>query len=429
MNRNVPTAILLLFSAALAPSLSQAAVFNVTNETELQQALNDASVSAEDDVINIAAGQYSTSNNGGNPFTYLVNFKTPAAGSLTISGQGAAQTLLDGANASEILDLQDYASTGAVLVQDIGFQHANAPKAVAGGLGVNLGSSSNMSLTVQNCTFNQNIGVDAGGAALSNYNGPITFHNNLVTGNHSDLVDGSGGAFFAANSANTLLVTNSIFYNNTTAGFGGAFSIAGADNQVSTLTNNTIFGNQSDQVGGGIAIGQNPGAVANAYNNIIFGNTSAGDPNNADIYSLNPAGTTLNFFNNDFNTINNSGGATLNEANNLHVDPALIDPPGGNFNLSAGSPVIDQGDPAAPSMPTTDYAGNPRPAVAGTNPDMGAIEFQPSPTPTATPIPPIPVIEGGGCSLGSQAKPGYASWAGIAGIALTGLALGRRRHG
>src|SRR5262249_38021860 len=56
-------------------------------------------------------------------------------------------------------------------------------------------------------------------------------------------------------------------------------------------------------------------------------------------------------------------------------DPLLIAPAQGNFNLGAGSPAIDKGDAAAPSLPALDFAGNAR--IFGPAPDMGALEAVP----------------------------------------------------
>src|SRR6185369_9109152 len=137
MQKAIPAGILLLSCFLSSPQSSRGAVFNVSNEAELQQALLDSSASAEDDTINIAAGPYLTSNNGGAPFTYLVNSMDPPAGGLTLIGQGVDQTFLDGNNAAQVMDIQDYASTGTLLVENLSIQNGNSNTNV-GGLGINL---------------------------------------------------------------------------------------------------------------------------------------------------------------------------------------------------------------------------------------------------------------------------------------------------
>ena len=425
MRKNIEAALFLLGLVAI-PGSSTAAVFNVSTSAQLQQALTDASLSAEDDTINVAAGTYLTSDNGDAPFIYLVESIDPAAGGLTIRGQGMDQSLLNGSGTSEILDIQDYASTGSILVENLGLINGSRDTCYAGGLAVNLGSNSTMDLTVQDCAFDNNICPVNGGAALSNFSGPITFTNNLVTNNQATS-EGTGGVFFSVATPAPLVITNNVFYRNTSVVQGGGFYFTSADNQVTTITNNTIIENEAD-LGGGIYIAQSSSATANLYNNIVFGNISALDPNNADIFSQNLSNSTLNVFNNDFNLLNNSGGATLNQGNNLNVDPALVDPIGGNFQLSAGSPMIDQGDPAAPAMPGSDFAGDPRPAIAGTNPDIGAFEFQPIPSPSPTPTPTAPVtpsLQGGSCALSDATATHQNIWVGLSALGLFGLGIRR----
>ncbi len=55
----------------------------------------------------------------------------------------------------------------------------------------------------------------------------------------------------------------------------------------------------------------------------------------------------------------------------VEADPAFADAAAGDFHLTAGSPAIDQGSPAA--APAVDYDGAPRPV--GKAPDLGAFEL------------------------------------------------------
>ncbi|MCW3066192.1 MAG: hypothetical protein JWN32_3364 [Solirubrobacterales bacterium] len=86
---------------------------------------------------------------------------------------------------------------------------------------------------------------------------------------------------------------------------------------------------------------------------------------------------------------NSSGGTGTITAGAGMVDenPHWVDAPGGNFELSPTSLVIDAGDPAPdPGSSSTDVAGHPR--IAHGRTDMGAIEFQP---PIVSPPPPAPL--------------------------------------
>ena len=82
----------------ISHSYSFSTVFDVTNEDELREALSLAQSNGEDDVINIAAGLYST---GGVPFS----FSSDEDFSLAIEGEGAGLTILDGGEMSRVLEI------------------------------------------------------------------------------------------------------------------------------------------------------------------------------------------------------------------------------------------------------------------------------------------------------------------------------------
>jgi hypothetical protein len=78
------------------------------------------------------------------------------------------------------------------------------------------------------------------------------------------------------------------------------------------------------------------------------------------------------------------GAGAVTEAHQLNVDPGFVNASAGDYRLAAGSPLIDAGDPAGPTVgeSLTDLAGDPR--VVGGRLDIGAYEFQPPPPPPAT---------------------------------------------
>jgi hypothetical protein len=87
----------------------------------------------------------------------------------------------------------------------------------------------------------------------------------------------------------------------------------------------------------------------------------------------------------------------------LNVDPAFVNPGAANYHLTLGSPVVDQGDPAA-GGPAVDLDGSPRvidgDAVPGAVRDMGAYELPDS-------VPPDTTITGGPIGLTADSTPTF----------------------
>jgi hypothetical protein len=146
-----------------------------------------------------------------------------------------------------------------------------------------------------------------------------------------------------------------------------------------TLTNNTIAYNSS-------GVSWRLYGTANLYNNIIWGNgiqaPLTAESTGRDLYidndtDGNSVPSPVNLFHNDFDQ--GPTGTYIKipfpiDASNLNnVDPLFVSPGSGDYRLQGQSPVINQGDNAAPSLPPTDKAGNPR-IIHGVV-DMGALEY------------------------------------------------------
>jgi Ca2+-binding RTX toxin-like protein len=125
-------------------------------------------------------------------------------------------------------------------------------------------------------------------------------------------------------------------------------------------------------------------STINIYNNIVWGNTatSSGD----DIFvsedgNSNNVGAPVNLFHNDFADFFSSCDAdntdpctpNISAGNNINEDPLFVDAENGDVHIQSDSPTKNAGESSAPSLPSTDFEGDPR--IFGAAPDMGADEF------------------------------------------------------
>jgi len=397
---------------------TQAAIINVPGDMSLQDALDIAEANNEDDTINVAADTYT-------PADTLI-YAPVENHSLIILGAGAGSTILDGVNSGRILDMDNDNVPGDdtnahITIRGITFQNGAIPGS-RGGLRVETHVAA---VTVENCEFSDNSNSgDGGGLYVRTSSGAITLTDNTFSGNSA----GSGGGAYAESSSGAVSLTNNTFSSNITtsegagtyvdcnsgainftnntfsgnaAGWeGGGASIYSSSGDA-TLTNNIFSGNTSVNFGGGAYVhtygvtvtmtnntftGSNTAfsggglyvalyvdtTTGNIYNNILWGNsaTTGGDlyvDNDAD---GNGTASTVNLFNNDYTDFDSNLGTNLSQANNLNQDPLLT----ANFHLQAGSPCIDAGTATAPSLPATDFDGEPR--TSGSAPDIGADEVQ-----------------------------------------------------
>jgi len=372
------------------PWLADAATFNVSNGAQLQSALDTAQSNGQADTIILAPGNYDAS---GATFIYPSN---PGAAigenfPVTIQGNDPTNTILDGGNAKQIMNINTQLLSADdqadFVIQGVTFQKGNDQS--GGGGGGLIIFTNDADITVNNSQFLNNTSslFGAGASFESNANGNINVSGNLFVGNISSGGAGGAGAIIQAG---TGVFSNNIFFNNQATGPGGGLNFEYLGTPPTggpfTLVNNTFVGNTTAGGfgrGGGVYLDiEENGEVLNVYNNIIFGNTASTLGNDALVDDNAPG--IINLFNNDFSNFCFSAGSTCNptvfpgltQSGNLNVDPLLIAPASGNFNLGVGSKAIDSGDGSAPNLPATDFAGNPR--IFGPAPDMGALEAVPN---------------------------------------------------
>lgn len=426
----------------------------------LQECLDVAVDNGEADTIQLEAGSYLDG-------TYVYNAAISAEDSpLTLVGPASGEAIIDGVD--QVLGIEIFTSgvgdsNTLITIQGLSFTaggdnalqissvdadiliESNQFSANNGTIGgaVNIQSSASGDITVRGNTFIGNVAASTGGAIfLSPTTGFGRIENNLIDGNSSEIFDGGAVAVDAEGDTAGIIITNNVIFGSETGGDGGGVFVEMEDDGELTLTNNTLFNNSSDGNGGGVAVALSQDlSAANIYNNIVYGNTAGGDGD--DIYVNEDAsgnmtfGETLlfnNLYSDFFSVCQDASGSCVSEGGNvIGQDPLFVDSAAGDFQLTANSPARGAGDPDAPEMPSTDFNGDPRPDEAGTNPDIGAFEFQaPAPTPTPTPTPtsvPNPDLSGGGCSLGGgfASLPAVGMFFGWGALALAGLRLRKRR--
>jgi serine protease len=305
-------------------------------------------VAGSGDTIHVAAGTY-------NEDITLVD-------GVSVLGAGADVTTIDGSGTAPVVTA-DSISSGTIFS---GFTLTNGDASVGGGIYI-----SDSSLTVTNC---------------------------VITGNSAD---NDGGGMYILNDSSPV-VTNCIFEGNTAGTFGGGICCWGFSASP-ILTNNTIIGNTSN---GSSAWGEGGGGIyaessssPNIVNNIIYDN-HAPSGEGGGILTANPTPTI------DYNDVygntaavggtENYGGTAAAGANDISADPEFVDEGAGDYHLNPPgspnpSPCIDVGDNSAPSLPSTDFEGNPRIFDGdddGTDTvDMGADEYYVAPPPPPPPPP------------------------------------------
>lgn len=251
------------------------------------------------------------------------------------------------------------------------------------------GVPNTFSHSIANNTFVDNVSATTGGGLAINPRSStcscdITLNANLFEGNVA-ATEGGGAWLRIMESATPIVITNNIFANENTAVNGGGIYIHNtAENTTAeNFINNTLYGNIATSKGGGAYFTLSGiSGTLNSYNNIFWTNTADGVGSGNDVFAVYESGSTLIFNNNDRGEIcldtsivvtcdTSSSSNTIGE-NNVNVDPQFSnteDIPAG-LQLRSTSPIAAAGDPDAPGVPTTDYAGTSFP----TPPAMGAYQ-------------------------------------------------------
>jgi hypothetical protein len=326
-------ALLLGLSAQIANASTTVCV---TNATDLQTALNNATGSTETTFIEIARGTY-------NVTAQLVFYAMAAdQGQLDVTGgynsdcsaqiKNPALTVLDGGGVTGVLRLYS-----------------------VGGLSVRY-------LTVQNGYFSIDDGNDNAGLFVKSEGGSIFVDYNIIR-NNVGADDVGLKVIVDTGSTSALHVDGNLIVDNTAINQLGAGFIINSGAGNAYITNNTVANNVSQRTDagplGGFEIGAGTGSTT-LSNNIFYGNTTT------DLYlDASPL-----LINNDYTSIGN-GTPDAGSVGNVGVNPQFASTT--DYRLQASSPLLGAGTlTPAGNLPTIDIEGNPR--SYNNLVDMGAYE-------------------------------------------------------
>jgi hypothetical protein len=285
---------------------------------------------------------------------------------LTIQGQGANATFIDGGHFTQVFDVENGVTAtlssmtirnGNVYgINNLGTLTLNLGK-VTGTMGAGIFNGDTLTVTRSTLSGNQ--------GAITN-SGTLTVQGSTLSGN-------TGASFGGAidNSVGSATVVNTtITGNSATQGGGG---IRNAALTTLTLTNSTIASNTAGASGGGGLLLVASG-TASLQNPILAGNSTTGSGANCNGL-VNSLGHNLS---SDSSCLGLVAAGDINSANPLLGPLQNNSGPTQTLALLAGSPAIDAG--ANAGCPATDQRGVPRPLDAKTGGvsvcDMGAFEVE-----------------------------------------------------
>lgn len=305
---------------------------------------------------------------------------------LTITGNGAKQTIIDGNQIDRVLQLITPIN---VFLNSLTIRHGRSDSRSGGGVLTSSGSV----LTINNSLIVDNVAPAGAGGGIDNSSGKLTIINTTIANNTARL---GGGIFNSGKGERAMTIMNSTISGNNASSQGAGIFEDGTgariintsiinnignggicfDTSDTTITNSTIVGNSKGN------ICHAAGGVATLQNTIVGKQTE----NCSTRFATLITSRGNNLFGEPFCDINKlpsdlSGDPRLGSLPTLRlgINPDfVISPAGGHLPLLPDSPAIDAANNAA--CTPNDQLGRTR--VDGNNDgnvdcDIGAIEFLP----------------------------------------------------
>ncbi|MFN8133653.1 MAG: hypothetical protein U0R70_19090 [Solirubrobacteraceae bacterium] len=221
---------------------------------------------------------------------------------------------------------------------------------------------------------------DPGRAAVINGGGTTSLLRTQVLGPALGVYESAAGTI--------RLRDSSVLIRNTPSVVGGSHGVllpAGGGN--AEIIGSTVYAAGAKVQSGVLA----PGVASLTIRNSVVRGTGTGGARDVIV-----SGGTFTLSHSAASTLDRDGQLTpvTTADGNVPGDPGLVDPAGGNLRPTAGSPLIDRGDPAVPLAGELDLAGAGR-ALDGDGdcsavPDIGAYEAAAVANPACSPAPPAP---------------------------------------
>lgn len=228
---------LLSFFFLLLPLQTVAEIYDVSTTAELREALASAAAAGGDNTIRLAAGTYSTQDDGEGRFEYL----STIAGTLSLLALNPNEKpVLDGAGQDRILELYGPNNALSLTVESLKFQNA-------GDGAINNLQTEMVDVVISDSEFSNNTRDYEGGAIFFYFVDSWVISDSIFDANKSTRF---GGAVRVYNVTSFFEITNTVFRNNE-ARIGGA--VAAIAWSKSGLIDNCRFEGNSATNGAGAA--------------------------------------------------------------------------------------------------------------------------------------------------------------------------------